>query len=67
MCGHDGHISTLLLAACLLSKFRSKISENQKVILIFQPAEEGLAGALPMIDGNCLEMVEEIYALHNMP
>ena len=35
--------------------------------LIFQPAEEGPGGALPMIKDGCLEGVDEIYGFHNRP
>ena len=40
-----------------------------KVVLIFQPAEEGFAGAKAMIDDGLLERypINEIYGMHNMP
>ncbi len=34
---------------------------------MFQPAEEGPGGALPMIKEGCLEGVDEVYGLHNFP
>ena len=46
-CGHDGHMSMLLGAAKLL-KAREKEIEGT-VLLVFQPAEEGGAGALVML------------------
>lgn len=35
--------------------------------LLFQPAEEGPGGALPMIKEGCLEGVQEVYGFHNVP
>ena len=42
-CGHDGHMATLIGAAKAIYNQRDKI--NGTVKLIFQPAEEGFAGA----------------------
>jgi len=38
-----------------------------KIKCIFQPAEEGLAGALRMIEDGVLEGVDAIFGYHNMP
>src|SRR3546814_5492966 len=46
-CGHDGHTTVLLGAARYLAETRNF---NGKVVLIFQPAEEGLGGAQAMLD-----------------
>jgi amidohydrolase len=65
-CGHDGHTTMLLCAARYLAATRQF---NGRVNLIFQPAEEGLAGAKAMIDDGLFERFpcEEVYALHNWP
>ena len=67
MCGHDGHVAMLLAGAEVLIKNRDKIPNGKVVRLLFQPAEEGPGGALPMIKEGCLEGVEEVYGCHNNP
>lgn len=65
-CGHDGHMAMLLGAARQLCATRDFAGT---VAVVFQPAEEGLAGAQAMIDDGFLERVpvESIFAIHNMP
>lgn len=61
-CGHDGHTAMLLGAAKVLSDKREQIAGNVK--FIFQPAEEGYAGAKYMVEDGALEGVDEIYGIH---
>jgi amidohydrolase len=65
-CGHDGHTSMLLGAAKYLAETRNF---DGRVVLIFQPAEEGGGGGKVMLDDGLLERfpVDEFYGMHNWP
>ncbi len=66
-CGHDGHMTVLLLLARLLSAHRESLRQN--IVLLFQPGEEGKAGAHTMIEQGALLApdVSRIYGLHVWP
>jgi hippurate hydrolase len=65
-CGHDGHTAMLLGAAYHLARHRNF---DGTVYLIFQPAEEGGAGARQMMEDGLFERfpMEAIYGMHNWP
>jgi len=65
-CGHDGHITILLATIEYYLNNLDKVPENFGVRFLFQPAEEGLNGAVQMIKAGCLKGVSEIYGLHNL-
>ncbi|RHY31696.1 hypothetical protein DYB32_003250 [Aphanomyces invadans] len=67
MCGHDGHMATLLGFATLVQSHRHLLPPHTTVRLLFQPAEEGHFGAPAMIQDGCLDGVDEIYGYHNIP
>ncbi len=52
-CGHDVHITTLLMVAELLSERAKEL--NGCVKFLFQPAEETTGGALPMIENGVMK------------
>ena len=65
-CGHDGHTATLLATARVLAYAKGF---DGTLVLIFQPAEEGLGGAQRMLDDGLFERFpcDRLYAFHNAP
>jgi len=65
-CGHDGHTAMLVGAARYLAETRNF---DGTAVLIFQPGEEGYAGAQAMIDDGLFERfpVQSVYGMHNWP
>jgi amidohydrolase len=63
-CGHDAHVAMVLGAARELMQRRERLHGN--VVLLFQPAEEGPGGALPMIEAGALDdpRVDAVTMLH---
>lgn len=61
-CGHDGHTSILLAVADILSKRRAELKGNVK--FIFQPAEERIGGAEPMVQEGAMDGVDSVIGLH---
>jgi len=63
-CGHDGHVATALGAATVLAGRRDKLAGTIK--FMFQPAEEGPGGAMPMIEAGILDKpkVDAAFAMH---
>lgn len=63
-CGHDAHLAILLGAARILKGMEEKLNGNVK--LFFQPAEETIGGAKPMIEAGVMEnpKVDVVLGLH---
>lgn len=67
-CGHDAHTAMLLAAARMLKEREASLSGTVK--FVFQPAEEGGAGGLKMLEEGVLTAqpaIQRIFALHVWP
>lgn len=65
-CGHDGHTTMLIGAARYLAATRQF---DGTAVLIFQPGEEGYAGAKAMMEDGLFDRfpVQTVYGMHNWP
>ena len=66
-CGHDAHTAMLLGAARVLAAQRNSL--HGTTVLLFQPAEEGPGGALPMIAAGAMDdpRIDAVAMLHVDP
>ena len=67
-CGHDGHVAMLVGAAHILAARRGHL--RGRVVLMFQPGEEGAGGAKVMLDEGLLRAhgtIDRAFAIHLTP
>lgn len=62
-CGHDANSSMVLAAACMISE---RGITSGKAVILFQPGEEPILGALSMIESGLLDNlgIDELYGIH---
>ena len=61
-CGHDAHVAIALALAELVASMRDQFTG--KIRFIFQPAEEGVRGAMPMEKAGAVDGVDQIFGMH---
>lgn len=61
-CGHDGHTAGLCLAAAILNELKDEIAGE--IRLMFQPAEESIGGAMPMIEAGVCNGIDMAFGAH---
>lgn len=61
-CGHDGHVAIALAVSSIMAQHRDQIAGTVK--FVFQPAEERVSGAKPMIDAGIMQGVDAAIGLH---
>ncbi len=61
-CGHDGHTAGLCLSAAIINDLKDELHGTIK--FMFQPAEEAIGGAKPMIDEGVLKGVDMAFGAH---
>ncbi|MDR0587816.1 MAG: amidohydrolase [Burkholderiales bacterium] len=61
-CGHDAHTAIGMAVAEIVAGMKDRLKGS--IRLIFQPAEEGLRGAAPMVAAGVVKDVDAILGLH---
>lgn len=61
-CGHDAHVSIGLAVAEIIASMKDELKGS--IRFIFQPAEEGLRGAGPMVAAGAVDGIDYIIGMH---